>query len=123
MWVEYFRMVTLVKHFIETERSGNWNLHLDTIQKMLPYFHASGHFNYTKAAHIYLQDMADLGNKMPEDEFQRFTANGYFTIRRSNKFWSGIMSDMTIEQTLMRSMKTSGVLTQGRGITPSTLSK
>lgn len=44
LWVQYFRMVTLVKQFIEAERMGNWNLHLDTIQKMLPYFHASGHF-------------------------------------------------------------------------------
>lgn len=33
IWLEYFRMVTLVKHFIEAERSGNWNSHLDTIQK------------------------------------------------------------------------------------------
>lgn len=55
---------------------------------MLPYFHASGHFNYAKAVHMYLQDKTDLDKKMTEDEFRRFTTNGYFTIRRTNKFWS-----------------------------------
>lgn len=55
LWTQYFKMVTLVKHFIEAERSGNWDLHLDTIQRMLPFFHASGHFLYAKSAHLYLQ--------------------------------------------------------------------
>lgn len=102
LWVQYFRMATLVKHFIEAERSGNWELHLDTIRGMLPFFHASGHFLYAKSAHLYVQDMESLHGRMPADEFQQFTKQGYFTIRRSNKFWSGIMSDQTIEQTLNR---------------------
>lgn len=123
LWLQYFRMVTLMKHFIEAERSGNWNLHLDTIQRMLPYFHASGHFLYAIDAHLYLQDMAVLHEKIPQEELEKFTTGGYFTIRRTNKFWSGIMSDMTIEQTLMRSMKTSGGLTKGRGITDNVLTR
>lgn len=110
LWTQYFKMVTLVKHFIEAERSGNWELHLDTIQKMLPYFHASGHFLYAKSAHLYLQDMSRLREKMPAEEFHKFTDQGYFTIRRTNKFWSGIMSDQTIEQTLNRESKVSGGL-------------
>ncbi len=48
---------------------------------------------------------------------------GWFTIRRSDQFWSGIWPDMTIEQTLMRSLKSSGGLSHGRGISDSTLSK
>ncbi|KAK4873709.1 hypothetical protein RN001_013069 [Aquatica leii] len=50
-------------------------------------------------------------------EYNKFTSEGYFTIRRTRKFWSGIWSDMTIEQTLMKTMKSSGGLTRGRGIT------
>ncbi|KYN08445.1 hypothetical protein ALC62_00577 [Cyphomyrmex costatus] len=110
LWVQYCRMVTLLKQFIEAERSGNWALHLKTIQKMLPFFHASGHYLYAKSAHLYLQDMLTLRDKMPADEYQRFT-EGCFTIRRSDKFWSGIMTDQTIEQTLMRPFKTIGGLT------------
>lgn len=95
LWIEYFRMVTLVKHFIEAERPGNWYLHLDTIQKMLPYFHASGHFQYAKAAHLYLQEMVNLSTKMPREEFEKLT-RGLHSIRRSAKFWPGISTDMTI---------------------------
>ena len=47
----------------------------------------------------------------------------FFTIWRSDRFWSGVWSDMTIEQVLMCAMKVSGGLTQGRGITESTLAK
>lgn len=66
--------------------------------------------------------MASLEESLSQDAYKKFTS-GVFTIRRTEKFWSGIWSDMTIEQTLMRSMKTSGGLTHGRGITPSTLAK
>lgn len=114
-------MITLVKQFIEAERMGNWQLHLDTIQKMLPYCHASGHFFYANSAQLYLQDMLRLEEKMTTDEYEKFTTKGYFTIRRSDKFWSGISSDMTIEQTLMRTMKSFDGLTQGRGITDSVI--
>lgn len=69
LWVQYFQMITLVKHFIEAERMGNWQLHLDTVQRMLPYFHASGHFLYAKSAHLYLQDMLDLEEKMDPVEY------------------------------------------------------
>lgn len=90
---------------------------------MSPYFHARGHFLYAKSCHLYLQDMQDLKSRLTTLDYERFVTNGYFTIRRSNKFWSGIWSDMTIEQTLMRSMKSNGGLTHGRGITESTMKK
>ncbi|CAD6231375.1 GSCOCG00012225001-RA-CDS, partial [Cotesia congregata] len=121
LWVQYYRLVTLLKHFIEAERSGNWSLHLKTIRNMLPIFHSSGHFLYAKSSHLYLQDMLNLEKIMTPEEFHSFTVLGYFTIRRTDKFWSGIMSDQTIEQTLMKMFKSSGELTHGRGITESTL--
>lgn len=56
-------------------------------------------------------------------EYNKFCELGCFTVRRFNKFWSSVWSDTTIEQVLMRSMKSSGGLTHGRGITQSGLSK
>ena len=38
-------------------------------------------------------------------------------IRRSDCYWAGLSSDLVIEQVLMRSMKTNGGLTRGRGMT------
>jgi len=64
LWVKYFNMVTLVKHFVMAKRIGDWKLHLQSVQKMIPYFHASGHFTYAKASHIYFQDMYKLESKM-----------------------------------------------------------
>ena len=40
---------------------------------------------------------------------------GYHVMRRSDRFWAGLSSDLMIEQVLMRSLKSSGGLTRGRG--------
>jgi len=60
---------------------------------------------------------------MGTEEFQKFTSEGYFTIKRTDKFWSGVWSDMTIEQTLLRLMKSSGGLTHGRGLSDNVIMK
>lgn len=120
LWIQYFEMVTLVKLFIEAERTANWNLHLQVVYQMLPYFHASGHFLYAKCCHLYLQDMHSLKDKMNAEEYEKFTGGG-FTVRRTSKFWSGTWTDMTIEQSLMRIMKIAGGLTHGRGVSESIL--
>ena len=67
--------------------------------------------------------MDDLSKKMSTDQFEQFTTSGYFTIRRSEHFWGGNFTDQTIEQELMRFLKTSGGMTQGSGITDSSLMK
>ena len=123
LWIQYFQMVTLMLHYIEAERLGNWELHLLCVQEFIPYFHAAGHLAYAKSCHLYLQDMHDLNQRMPDEDFVKFTEKGFFTMRRSNKNWAGLWSDLTVEQTLMRTMKTSGGLTHGRGITDSVLSR
>lgn len=123
LWIQYFQMVTLMLHYIEAERLGKWELHLLCVQEFIPYFHAAGHLAYAKSCHLYLQDMHDLHQRMPDEDFVKFTEKGFFTIRRSNKNWAGLWSDLTVEQTLMRTMKTSGGLTHGRGITDSVLSR
>lgn len=81
------------------------------------------YIHYAKSGHLYLQTMEDLDLKMSEKEFKDFSEGGFFTVRRTEKFWDGVWSDMTIEQVLMRSMKTTGGLTHGRGLSESTLSK
>ena len=45
--------------------------------------------------------------------------NGLHAVRRSDRYWNGLWSDLTIEQTLMRSIKTRGGLTRGRGMSES----
>lgn len=123
LWIQYFRMINIMKNFIQAERSGDWYGHLRAVQEMLPYFHASGHFPYAKSAQMYLQDMLDLESRMNPEEFKLFVDKGFFTIRRTTKFWSGTWSDMTIEQSLMRPFSVHGGLTRGRGYTDSVQSR
>lgn len=124
LWIQYIEMVSLARSFIDAERSGNWEQHLTVIQQMLPYFHAGGHFPYAKSAHLYVQDMIELKEKMQSfpEEFQLFTEQQHFTGRRGNKFYTGTWTDMLIEQCLMRSIHVIGGIAHGRGSTPSVTS-
>ena len=105
--------------FVRSERTGDWHLHLYAVKQMLPYLHAAGHLHYAKSAHLYVQQMEEL----PAEIDILFAESGYFTIRRSDKFWAGVWSDMTIEPVLMRAIKTSGGLTGGRGLSDSTVAR
>lgn len=120
LWIQYLTMVTLLRRFLEAERTGIWAMHLNTVNLMIPYFIASGHIHYAKASHIYVQQMHSLPNKMTKVEFDRY-ASGYFTIKRSNKFCSGTSPDMVIEQTANREFKMMGGIVQ-RGFTDDVLS-
>ena len=108
-------MINILRLYIRAERTGNWALHLETISKMLPYLAASGHNHYAKSAWVYLQRMSKLKNDHP-DTYQQFQ-EGLHVVRRSDRQWAGLSTDLVIEQVLMRSIKTSGGLTRGRGMT------
>ena len=123
LWLQYHEQVSLIKLFLRAECTGQWDLHLYCVREMLPHFHAAGHLHYAKAAQIYLQQMNELPNTMAKKEYEKLTTDGFFTVRCSNRYWSGTWSDMIIEQYLMKGFKSSGGLTHGRGITESTLAQ
>ena len=51
--------------------------------------------------------------------YQQFEEKGFHCVRRTDKFWAGLWTDLTIEQTMMRSIKSLG-LTRGAGMDEST---
>ncbi|VDI77901.1 Hypothetical predicted protein [Mytilus galloprovincialis] len=77
----------------------------------------SGHNLYAKSAWIYLNQMECLKDK--NAEVAALFEAGYHVIRRTDQYWAGISSDLAIEQALMRSIKTTGGLTRGRGMSES----
>ncbi len=111
LWLQYMDMIDILRMFLKAERTGNWELHLQAVHDMLPYFAASGHTLYAKSAFIYLQLMHDLPKSHP-DVHRRFQER-YHVVRRSDPYWAGLSTDLIIEQVLMRSIKTSGGLTRG----------
>ena len=54
--IQYTDMIDLLRRFLRALRMGDFLLYLE----MLPYFAASGHNNYAKSAHVYIQDMIEL---------------------------------------------------------------
>lgn len=113
LWLQYLEMVNLLHTFIKAEKT--WNLHLQCVQKMLPYFASTGHNLYAKSAYMYLQTMRQLHIDHPD--IQASFQNGFHILRRSDRYRAGLSSDLVIEQVLMRSVKTRGGLTRGRGMT------
>ena len=56
-------MVALLRQFIEAERTGNWELYLQSLRDMLPFYAGAGHNLYVKYVYIYLQQMLELNSK------------------------------------------------------------
>ena len=107
-------MMGILRKFLKAERTGNWNLHLQAMHTMLPYLAASGHNLYTKSVYLYLQDMTKLQDLHPE--VHTYFLQGHQVVCRSNRFWAGLSLDLAIEHILMKSVKTTGGLTRGRGM-------
>ena len=106
MFMEY---VDIVKMFIFAERTSDWELHLLTVTNMLNLFAATGHIHYAKSARLYVQEM----RKLPETHpwlYQQFMEEQH-TVKRTDKNFTGLWTDLTIEQTLMRTIKSRGGLT------------
>ena len=117
LWISYVDYINVLKQFIVAERTSNWSLHIQSTLDMLNLFAPTGHINYTKCARFYVQQMQAL----PRTHtwlYNCFT-NGLHAVRRSNRHWSGLWSDLVIEQTLMKSNKSRGGLTRWRGMTDS----
>ena len=123
LWICYLSISQLMRLFIYAERIGDFELHLHCVEKMIPFFHASNHFKYAKSTRRYLDTMRELGKFMPADQYAEYTQSGYFTIRRSDRFWSGNFTDQTIEQYLMKNLKAPGGCAHGRGLAESTQAK
>ena len=119
LWIQFMEYVDTIKMYIRAERIGDWDMHLSATRNMLNLFAAAGHFHYAKSARLYLQQMLELPVKYPNIH-QAFKEKGYHTVRRSDRYWAGLWSDLIIEQVMMRSIKSRGGLTRGRGFNEST---
>ena len=118
LWVQYLKYIELVQLFIPAERTANWDLHIVSVSQMINLVAATGHIHYAKRAKVYVQKILELSTDYPW-LYTKFATNGYHTVRRSNRFWAGLWTDLIIEQVLMRTIKSRGGLTRGRGVTES----
>ena len=101
-------MVDFLRSVLMAQRTGNFMLYRQTFQKMLPFFAATGHSNYAKSVHLCLQDILNLEESDPA-VFKSYVS-GLFVVRRTDRHWPGLPTDLIIEQVLMCSLKTIGGL-------------
>ena len=113
LWVQYHHLVQLVKDYIRAERLSDFKLHLSVVCEMLSIFASAGHSQYAKGARLYLELMDKYLVKGSDLE-KMFTVNSLHTVRYSMFIWAAIWTDLCIEQTLMRQIKSRGGLTDGR---------
>ena len=66
LWSQYLEMVEILKTFIKAERPCNWNLHLTTVARILPYFPAAGPNLNAKSSYMYLAEMQKLPQEHPD---------------------------------------------------------
>lgn len=114
-WLQFMYYVEVLLDFIRAERTSEWSLHLHSLHRMLNLFAATGHRNYAKSGRLYLQQMLQLDKTQPW-LFDLFQNKGFHSIRRTDRYWAGLSTDLIIEQVMMRSIKSIGGLTHGRGM-------
>ena len=101
LWLMYLETMDIVRRYIYAERSGNWTLHLATVEEMLPYLVSAGHTKYTACVPQYITAMKSLPASV-ELEFQM----GNFTVRRREGKFNGVWADMALEQTFNKDART-----------------
>ena len=76
---------------------------MKAVTALLNLFAATCHIHYAKSARVCVQEM----RKLVEE---------YHTVRRSEMQWAVLWTDIVIEQVQIRSLKSGGDLTRGRGM-------
>ena len=86
--------VFIMTMFVRAAREAEWSLHVKSVEFMLPYFAAAGHWNYLRYATVYHLKIS----KLPNDLHSRFMT-GEHAMRHQVGPWNSIWSEMMIETT------------------------
>ena len=89
--------VLLMMFDVRAEREGEFALHLDICKRMLLYFFAASHWNYSRDGTAHVQMMENIpGNVLNP------LMKGEHIVRLQDRLWNAIWRDMAIESTYMR---------------------
>ncbi len=102
-WDKIVNFVDLLKDLVRADREGNWQLHLHTVQQLLPLFAVCDRVNYLRWCSVYLEDMRKLPETAP-GVHASFCA-GKFVVKRTEGHFNAIGADMCLEQTINKSAK------------------
>ena len=105
-WMSFLDMMDTLLNTIYAVRRGNWDLLLESIRDIIPFFFAYDHINYARYTTVMLADMLSLPDKFP-DVYAEFK-KGNFSAQISDGSFSRVETDKIIEMTLNKDTKTPG---------------
>ena len=98
-WLTFLNGADLLLRMLRSEREADFQLHLNCMCEILPWFRAAGRTNYAKYMPVYVAEMKALEYEQPEA--YTFMQEGGFVVRRSeHRGFNCVPSDQALEQTI-----------------------
>ena len=105
-WQSYLDMVQILLDFVKSIRLPDWNLHLQSTERMLIWIHAYDRINYARYFSYYWCGQQKIQHKLPVI-YQQFQQGNFSTRRTKGKF-NMLPPDQVIEQTINKDKKGPG---------------
>ena len=102
----YMRMVMEMLAFIRAVRTGDWSLHLITLEMFTKYFFAHDKINYARIIPVYLAEISSLKESDPEI-YEEFIKGNWVVNKNAQVPFCAVGADNALEHK-NRSMKVSG---------------
>lgn len=103
-WDSCLQALQLMLLFIRAEREKNWDLHVDCIARMLPFFFCCDKPNYARYGTLYVSEMMCSLSPTILEEFRA----GNFVVNFTCGAFNGLWSDMGVEMSVIKDNKGSG---------------
>lgn len=95
-WAITLELEILLNMYVQSLRSGNFDLYCDCLTKMCPWCFVMARTNYARWLPVHLRDMTTLHNTHPE--IAREFRNGNFVVQKSCRTFSSVAIDQAHEQ-------------------------
>ena len=105
-WNLVIQNIQCLKDLVWADHSGDWECHLQAVQKALPIFAECDSINYQRYGSLYLELMRKLPESHPE--IYREFMKGNFVVKTNTGMFNAVAPDMKLEQTIQRSQKSTG---------------
>ncbi|KAG0712847.1 hypothetical protein GWK47_017514 [Chionoecetes opilio] len=103
----WLQLGTIIKNAVVSEREGNWNLLVATVEDSMPIFTECDCINYLRHGSWYLEQIKVLEFTHHPELCQRFS-KGQWVVSDRPGWFCAVGGDMKVEQTILRVSKGPG---------------
>lgn len=95
----FLSIVGLIENLVASDREGDWNLHVETVESLIPVFQQFNCLNYLRYGSWYLEVMKRLQIDCPylHEKF----LEGLFVVSEKPASFNAVAPDMKLEQTIL----------------------